>query len=33
MLLDDYEIKDVEPFDMFPHTPHLECVVRFDRKK
>lgn len=32
LLLDSYEIRGVEPFDLFPHTPHLECVVRLDRK-
>ena len=32
LLLDAYEIKDIEPFDLFPHTPHLECAVRFDKK-
>ncbi len=21
----------IAPFDMFPHTPHIECVARFDR--
>jgi 23S rRNA (uracil1939-C5)-methyltransferase len=31
--LDDYEIKAIRPFDLFPHTPHLECVMRLDRKK
>ncbi|MHC1727511.1 MAG: 23S rRNA (uracil(1939)-C(5))-methyltransferase RlmD [Syntrophobacteraceae bacterium] len=33
LLLDAYEIREVEPFDLFPHTPHLECVVRLDRKE
>lgn len=33
LLLDSYEIGAVQPFDLFPHTPHLECVVRFDRKE
>lgn len=28
-----YEIGTVRPFDLFPHTPHIECVVRLDRKR
>jgi 23S rRNA (uracil1939-C5)-methyltransferase len=27
-----YEILTVEPFDLFPHTAHIECVVRLERK-
>ena len=26
-----YRIAEVEPFDMFPHTPHIECVARLER--
>jgi 23S rRNA (uracil1939-C5)-methyltransferase len=26
-----YPIAEVEPFDLFPHTPHIECVARLDR--
>ncbi len=28
---DKYEIKKVQPVDMFPHTPHVECVVLMSR--
>jgi 23S rRNA (uracil1939-C5)-methyltransferase len=31
--LDHYEIKGIQPFDLFPHTPHVECVMRLDRKE
>jgi 23S rRNA (uracil1939-C5)-methyltransferase len=31
--MERYEIKAVRPFDLFPHTPHIECVVRLDRKQ
>ncbi len=33
MLIDRYHIARVQPFDLFPHTPHIECVVRLDRKE
>jgi 23S rRNA (uracil1939-C5)-methyltransferase len=26
-----YTVAEVEPFDMFPHTPHIECVARLER--
>lgn len=28
-----YEVVSVQPVDMFPHTPHVECVVVLVRKK
>jgi len=27
-----YAVTAVQPFDMFPHTPHIECVVKLERK-
>lgn len=26
-----YVTRDVAPFDLFPHTPHIECVARLER--
>ncbi len=26
-----YDLKDVQPFDLFPHTRHLECIMTFER--
>ena len=23
----EYSIKDLQPIDMFPHTPHIECIT------
>jgi 23S rRNA (uracil1939-C5)-methyltransferase len=31
-LRDVYQIDDVQPVDMFPHTPHVENVVRLTRR-
>ena len=33
LLRDDYEILAVQPFDLFPHTAHIECVVRLERRQ
>lgn len=32
LLGSDYRITDIQPVDMFPHTPHVENVVRLVRK-
>tara|TARA_B100000902_G_scaffold26676_1_gene32117 strand:- start:2215 stop:3603 length:1389 start_codon:yes stop_codon:yes gene_type:complete len=26
-LEDNYKISDIQPIDMFPHTPHIECII------
>ena len=31
-LVRDYDVADIQPFDMFPHTRHVECVVSMSRK-
>ena len=27
-----YDVRSIQPVDMFPHTNHIECVVRLERK-
>jgi 23S rRNA (uracil1939-C5)-methyltransferase len=27
-----YEIARIQPIDLFPHTPHVECVIRLERR-
>jgi 23S rRNA (uracil1939-C5)-methyltransferase len=27
-----YDLEIVRPVDMFPHTPHVECVARFVKR-
>ncbi len=31
-LTKDYKIKEIQPFDMFPHTKHTECVAVMERR-
>ena len=31
MLGEAYTVAEVQPVDMFPHTPHIECVARLDK--
>jgi 23S rRNA (uracil1939-C5)-methyltransferase len=33
LLQDQYDILEVQPFDLFPHTAHSECVVRLERRR
>ncbi len=32
LLQEIYTIKKIQPVDMFPHTPHVECVVLMEKK-
>jgi 23S rRNA (uracil1939-C5)-methyltransferase len=32
LLRDQYEILAIQPFDLFPHTAHIECVARLERR-
>jgi 23S rRNA (uracil1939-C5)-methyltransferase len=31
-LEEKYDVSAVQPFDLFPHTGHIECVARLDRR-
>ncbi len=33
MLLPVYEITAVQPVDLFPHTPHIECVAALEKRR
>ncbi len=33
LLQGHYDIVTVEPYDLFPHTAHIECVVRLRRRR
>ena len=30
-LEEDYKICDIQPIDMFPHTPHIECIITLNK--
>ena len=32
LLQEGYDILTVQPFDLFPHTAHIECVARLERR-
>jgi 23S rRNA (uracil1939-C5)-methyltransferase len=32
LLIDRYEVEKIQPFDLFPHTGHIECVVSLSRR-
>ena len=32
MLDGDYRVTDIQPVDMFPHTQHVENIVRLERR-
>lgn len=32
LLLDNYRLVSVQPFDFFPHTPHMELLALFERR-
>ncbi|MDP8214882.1 MAG: 23S rRNA (uracil(1939)-C(5))-methyltransferase RlmD [Candidatus Euphemobacter frigidus] len=32
MLLDNYRLVSVQPFDFFPHTPHMELLALFEQR-
>ncbi|MDD5069822.1 MAG: 23S rRNA (uracil(1939)-C(5))-methyltransferase RlmD [Candidatus Omnitrophica bacterium] len=32
-LVGEYDLDFIEPFDFFPHTPHLECLVKMKRNR
>jgi 23S rRNA (uracil1939-C5)-methyltransferase len=33
LLADRYELTAIQPFDLFPHTAHIECLARLEARK
>ena len=33
MIENKYKITDIQPVDMFPHTPHIECIITLKNKR
>jgi 23S rRNA (uracil1939-C5)-methyltransferase len=33
LLADAYEVRSIQPFDLFPHTAHIECVALLNRRQ
>jgi 23S rRNA (uracil1939-C5)-methyltransferase len=32
-MIQDYELVEIQPVDMFPHTYHIEAVAKLQRRK
>ena len=32
-MVEDYELKEIQPVDMFPHTFHIEAVAKLSLRK
>jgi len=32
MMQEQYKVLEIQPVDMFPHTHHVECVAKIEKK-